>query len=59
MDSDLSGLDWEFLDCDRDNLLMSEIGKIMAIILNFFNPEKKSEFAINRLISEAMNWRQV
>ena len=59
MDSDLSGLDWEFLDYDRDNLLMPEISKIMAIILNFFEPEKKSEIAINELVSEAMNWRQV
>lgn len=59
MDSDLNSLDWEFLDYDRDNLLMSEIGKIMAIILNFFEPEKKSEVAINKLVSEAMNWRQV
>lgn len=59
MDSDLNGLDWEFLDYDRDNFLMPEISKIMAIILNFFEPEKKSEVAINKLVSEAMNWRQV
>lgn len=59
MDSDLSGLDWEFLDDDCANLLIPEIGKIMAIILNFFEPEKKSEVAINKLVSEAMNWRQV
>ena len=59
MDSDLSGLDWEFLDYDCANFLMPEISKIMAIILNFFKPEKKSEVAINKLVSEAMNWRQV
>ena len=59
MDSDLSGLDWEFLDYDRDNFLMPEISKIMAIILNFFESEKKSEVAINELVSEAMSWRQV
>lgn len=55
MDSDLSGLDWEFLGYDRDNLLMPEISKIMAIILNFFEPEKKSEVAINELVSKAMS----
>jgi hypothetical protein len=59
MDSDLNGLDWEFLDYDCANFLMPEISKIMAIILNFFEPEKKSEIAINELVSEAMNWRQV
>lgn len=60
MDSNLSGFTWECLDYDRDNLLMPEIGILMKIILDFFDPEKKSEFAINRwLTSEARNWRQV